>query len=160
MKVNRIPWGWVEKYAKEAGLEPDWVAACIMTESNGNPYAVRYEPHFKYLLNTRIWAEKLGLSVETEEVCQKTSWGYMQIMGAVARELGFEGHITELLDVQVNLKFGTLKLKQLVWKYGNILDAIAAYNAGSVRKTPGGHYENQKHVDRFDALLRKIKEGH
>lgn len=158
--VNKLPWGWIDKYAIEAGLEPDWVAACIMTESNANPYAVRYEPHFRYLLHPRVWAEKLNLSVETEEMCQKTSWGYMQIMGAVARELGFDGHIPELLDVHANLKYGTMKLKQLMWKYGNIHDSIAAYNAGSVRKTPGGLYENQRHVDKFDAWLRKIKEGH
>lgn len=160
MSVNRIPWIQVEKWATQYGLEPDWVAACIMTESSGNQFSARFEPHFKWTYHPRVWAEKMGLTFETEDTCQKMSWGYMQIMGAVARELGFDGHIPELVDTDINLKFGCLKLQQLMQRYGDIHSAIAAYNAGSVRKTPGGFYENQKHVDRFDSWLRKIKDGH
>lgn len=153
-----IPWIQVEQHAKENGLELDWVGACIMTESLGKPYSVRYEPNYQYLVHPRDWADKLGLSVETEECMQKCSFGYMHVMGGLARELGFDGMLPELFDVDLNLKYGTLKLKLLMQKYGNIHDSIAAYNAGSVRKTDGGFYVNQKHVDRFDQWLRKIRE--
>lgn len=155
-----LPWKEIEEGASKHGLEPDWVAACIMTETNGNMFAVRYEPAFKYLYTPRIYAEKLNLSVETEETCQKMSWGYMQVMGAVCRELGFQGHIPQVLDPSINIDLGCKKIQNLMNKYGDIFQAIAAYNAGSVRKTAGGFFVNQKHVDRFDSWLRKIKEGH
>jgi hypothetical protein len=151
-----LPWELIRFYSDRHGLEDKHVAACILTESQGDQYTARYEPNFRYLYFPRDFAKNLNISYETEEVLQKTSWGYMQPMGAIARELGFHGMITMLIEPKLNLDTGCHKMKLLSQKYGNIKDVIAAYNAGSVRKTDGGLYVNQKHVDRFDFWLRKV----
>lgn len=156
-ELELLPWGIIASKATEYGLQANWIAAVIMTESGGNKYSARYEPHFKYLYHPRTYAEKLGITVETEEVMQKTSIGLMQMMGAVARESGFSGHLPELYNIERNIKYGCIALKKHYQKYGNIIDGVAAYNAGSVRKTKGGLYVNEKHVDRFGGWLRKIE---
>lgn len=154
--IETIDWSLIQKYADKSGMNPEWIAACIMTESNNNPWAMRYEPNYHYLYSPRVFAANLGISVETEEVCQRSSFGLMQIMGGVCRELHFQGHLPEVFDPDLNLEIGTEKLKKCMQRYGSIHDAIAAYNAGSVVKTLGGFYKNQKHVDRFDSWLRTI----
>lgn len=158
MAVNKIPWIQVTKYAETMDLDPDHIAACILVESSGEPFSSRFEPGYKYLWHPRIYAERLNQSVETETTHQQTSWGYMHIMGANAREYGFEGFLPELTGADLGLKYGCIHLKNLLRKYPDIYDAIAAYNAGSVRKTSGGMYTNQKHVDRFHRWLLKLKD--
>lgn len=160
MQLNKIPWVQIAKYAEVFGLDPDHVAACVMVESSGERYSARFEPAFKYLLNPKKFADLLHQSVETEETQQKTSWGFMHVMGAVARELGFEGYLPELTDADTGIKYGCLKLQQLLRRYPDIYDAIAAYNAGSVRKDASGKFVNQIHVDRFNLWLTRIQSGH
>ena len=59
-----------------------------------------------------------------------------------------------LHDAEVNIFLTAAYLRYQYDRYdGNITDAVAAYNAGSVRKTSTGQYVNQWHVDKFhDAL--------
>lgn len=156
-----LPWEEIKKASIEHGIDPIHIAACIVTETAGNRFAARFEPKWRYFFEDRkSIADDLMISVETETMLQATSFGYMQVMGAVARENGFMGHITQLIEPEIGIKYGCIKLKKCLNKYGDIYDAIAAYNAGGVRKTPGGFYENQKHVDRFDRNLRElIKNG-
>lgn len=155
--IKMLPWEEIKKAAIEHGLDQFHIAACIMTETLGNRFAARFEPKWRYFFEDRkSLADDLMISVETETMLQATSFGYMQVMGAVARENGLRDHITVLIEPDIGIKYGCIKLKKLLNKYGNIYDAIAAYNAGSVRKTAGGFYENQKHVDRFDLNLREI----
>jgi len=161
MQLNKIPWVQVTKYAQAYCLDPDHVAACIMVESGGETFSARFEPAFKYLFEPVKFAGMLHQSVETETTQQKTSWGLMHVMGAVARELGFEGYLPELTAPDSGIKYGCLKMQQLSRKYPDIYDTIAAYNAGSVRKDPAtGLYTNQKHVDRFQTWLSRIRSGH
>jgi hypothetical protein len=51
-------------------------------------YAIRFEPDFfkKYIVPLQS-SEKL---TQTEAIARATSWGYCQIMGQVARELGYK----------------------------------------------------------------------
>jgi soluble lytic murein transglycosylase-like protein len=53
---------------------------------------------------------------------------------------------SELYDPILNIYLGSLFVKWLLKKYGNIRDALAAYNAGSVRKTAYGRYINEDYV--------------
>lgn len=147
----------IDGIAKRTGLEPIWVSACILTESLGEPYSSRYEPGYKYLYYQREFAEKLNISVETEEVHQKTSWGLMHIMGGVAREHGFTGQLPELILPKMSILYGCLHLSKFYKKYADIYDAISAYNQGSARKTDGTLYVNQRHVDRFHMHLENLK---
>jgi soluble lytic murein transglycosylase-like protein len=110
------------------------------------------------MIQPKHFAEKLKLSVLTEETMQCSSFGLMQVMGFVARELQFEDHLTKLLLPDIGLYYGCTKLKSQLQRYGgNEMDAIAAYNAGSVRKESSGMYFNQRYVDKVFQELLKLR---
>jgi len=142
--------------ANKNGLDPYLVYAIVLTETNGNAYAVRYEPNFKWIVKPEMFAIPLSLSMETETLCQKMSWGYMQIMGAVARQYGFKSHIPELTSPQTGLAYGCQHLAALKKKYPEMSDYIAAYNAGSPRKYDG-KYSNQSYVDKVLSRYASVK---
>jgi len=129
-------------------LDHSLVAAIVLAESNGSPFAMRFEPEWKYGFKHEEFAKKLGSSVATEKITQATSWGLMQVMGTVAREYGFIGWLSELCEIKQGLKYGTMHLKAKIAKYG-LPGGISAYNAGSPAKTEKGLYVNQAYVDRI-----------
>lgn len=111
-----------EKYGVPTAL----IKATIKQESNWNVSASRFEAH------------------KTD-----ASWGLMQILLATAKEtLGNnELSITQLLNPSINIETGTKFLaKQLARYKGNMMDAIAAYNAGSAKKDENGVYINNAYV--------------
>jgi soluble lytic murein transglycosylase-like protein len=140
----------IAKKAAEAAVEPELVKAIIAVESGGQPLVVRFEPDWRYLLRPELYARRLKITIPTETMLQQFSWGLMQVMGSVARELGFNGHMTQLCDVETNLHYGCKKLAMLTAKYPTTSDAIAAYNAGSPRMVQG-RYDNQGYVDKVYA---------
>lgn len=145
LKVNEI----IVNKAKEFAIPEGLLRAIVKTESSGDPFAIRYEPHYRWLYRAEEFANKFYVSVPTEEKAQKTSWGLMQVMGAVAREKGFRGRfLSELCDPEVGLEYGCKHLKGFYNRYGNWKDAIASYNAGSPRKKDDGTYVNQYYVDK------------
>jgi hypothetical protein len=139
------------------GVDRDLVKAIVMTESAGNTWAVRYEPHWKYFTEVQNHATKARISYETERTCQAMSWGLMQIMGSVCRELLYDGDLTKLCQEDIGLKYGIKKLKTLLKKYVKQDDAIAAYNAGIPKLRADGKYMNQPYVDGVNAFLKIIK---
>lgn len=128
----------------------DWklVTAIVQVESQGDSRAHRFEPKFSYFSDVIEHAKCNGCTVETEQKAQAFSYGLMQIMGATARATGYKGPLADLFDPRTNLDIGCKFLKGLVTKYGNMKDAIAAYNAGAPRKNPDGTYKNQDYVDK------------
>lgn len=128
-------------------LIPAYIEAIIAVESGGQAYATRYEPGFNYFEQPEYWANRLRQSVDTELAGQKFSWGLCQIMGGTARHYGFSGYFPELCLPSVGIHFGCLVFNQKLLKYGNYTDAIAAYNAGSVKKI-NERYTNQVYVDK------------
>lgn len=155
--VKELPWNLITIHAKKANIDRDLVAAVIQQESAGNPFSARYEAHYRYLVNVNQWALELGITANTEEMMQKTSFGLMQIMGGKAREIGHVGHLPELFMPDLNLHFGCKILHSLAWEYKTEPEIIAAYNAGHVSKTPGGMFKNQAHVDRVMGFLKELK---
>jgi len=136
----------IEKYSEEYQIPADLIRAIIKIESNNNKYAVRYERRYEWLYEPENYTSGLQ-TLDTEKEMQKTSWGLMQIMGALARELGFEGiYLSELVDPDLNIKLGTKHLANLYEKYDNYLDIISAYNQGSPERVEG-NYKNQRYVD-------------
>jgi len=124
------------------------IMGIIETESSFNPYAARYEPHFRWLVAPERYYRKYTSNPETEIVLQKTSLGLMQVMGANYRAMGYTGPLTALFeDVDSQLRYGIRFFLNLYKKYGNVEDAVAAYNAGSPRKK-NGRYINQRYVDK------------
>lgn len=107
------------------------IRAVIQIESSWNPRAYRPEP--------------------TSTYCVPGSYGLMQLCPATARQMGWGGgNNQELYDPAVNINLGTAYLRFQASRYSNDwVDAVAAYNAGSVRKNSNGTYINQAHVNKF-----------
>lgn len=78
----------------------------------------------------------------------------MQIMGIVARELGYDGSLSFLLLPEIGLMYGCLNLVKISQKYQDQEEIIATYNAGSPRRTPDGRFVNQLYVDK---VLKEMK---
>lgn len=129
-------------------LPKNLLPAIIMKESSWNENVVRFEPHYSYLCDVKGFARRIGASEETEKVLQMSSFGFCQIMGAVAREYNYQGWLTDLLKPEINIKYGARHLKAYLAKYpAGITDAISSYNQGSPRKDQKGKYINQDYVD-------------
>ena len=174
----------LERLAREAagkyGLDPRLVCALCEVESSWEPRAIRQEVEYPYLYGlaageTGVIAciqgaageqlhallREIQSSIATEVVMQKTSWGLMQIMGAVARERGFRGWLTELCDPTVNLEWGCRHLRWMI-DHNNAYglpdfrikpeDLAAAWNGGT-RIVIDGKYKNQSYVDRVVAAM-------
>jgi soluble lytic murein transglycosylase-like protein len=130
-------------------LPADLVKAIILTESGGNPVAMRYEPAFakRYVPPA---APTFGASKATEQIARATSWGLMQVMGQVAREMGCkEPYLSALCDPVTGIHFGCLllaKLRDRHYEAHGWDGVISAYNQGSPRKDESGEYINQPYV--------------
>lgn len=125
------------------------IKAIALKESGWITWRTRFEPRWSYFYKPELFASTLGITVETEKINQATSFGLMQIMCGSARELGFDGHATQLCDPEIGLFYGTKKLNELMKKYSHMTDVIAAYNQGDNRRLgePGFPYANQAYVD-------------
>lgn len=117
--------------AKAHGLFPEVVCAICEQESSWNPFAIRYEPAF-YEHYIMPLVNKGEVKRETEARSRAISWGLGQVMGQVARELGFKGQfLSELCDPLVGLEYlcRTLNLK-LRHAAGDVNKALLLYNGG------------------------------
>lgn len=155
--AEQLPWPVIEEKSKLFQLDPLLIGCLIQQESGGNPFALRFEPQYRYAWECRTFAEKIGSSIETETQGQMSSWGVMQVMGGVARELGFQGWFPELSQLDVGLEYGCRQFKRKLQSYSNLWDAVSAYNQGSPRKTAGGQYENFRYVDQVHQYYRALQ---
>jgi len=155
--VTSLPWNLIREVSRESGVDPYLIAAVVQAESGGDTYAVRYEHKWRYLYETYSYAELNDVTQQTEESLQKHSWGLMQVMGSVARELAFDGPLPRLCEPTIGLALGAKKLKELKAKYHVEEDVIASYNAGSVIKKKSGVYINEIYVDRVCHNLRDLR---
>ena len=107
------------------------ILGIIQTESSFRPEAGRFEPDYKWLVKPKHYAKQNGITVDTEIVFQKTSWGLMQVMGAVYRELGYPGALNMLsCDIEKQIRYGIRHFLRMFAFYGDINRAILGYNRG------------------------------
>jgi soluble lytic murein transglycosylase-like protein len=151
--------------AKTHGIDEPLLRALIAVESSGNPIAVRYEPQYRYTFQPLKYAKELGLSFTTEVALQRMSFGLLQVMGAVAREQGFDGSLLQLArDPVLALEHG---MRRLLWCFTRFAkkapaprafneEAVAAYNAGSPRRKNDGSFVNQAYVDKVRLAYSKL----
>lgn len=164
--------GYITVVAPKYFLPVELVTAIVQVESGCNRFAMRTEPAYPYLwdvghgvpfrTNSSIASQRIppaqfnspaGSSRMTEWLGQQTSWGLMQVMGAVAREYGFAGHFPGLCDPLQGLHYGCQHLARLRDRYytdHGWRGVVAAYNAGSPRHALSGGYENQAYVTKID----------
>jgi soluble lytic murein transglycosylase-like protein len=117
----------IESIAANNNVDPDLIRAIIKQESNWDVNASRYEV-------------KLGTS----------SWGLMQVLLTTAQSVMGDSSlsISQLVTPETNIIVGTKYIAALLARYsGDVRDAIAAYNAGTVKKNKDGTYVNQSYVD-------------
>lgn len=149
---------YIEVVAPQYKLPPDLVAAIVQVESGGNRFAIRHEPAYPWLWDVRgnrpfgemavnpgraalraphpDFSAAPGSTTLTEWIGQQTSWGLMQVMGAVAREFGFKGHFPGLCDPFDGLHYGCRLLARLRDKYlaqSGWKGVVDAYNDGTPR---------------------------
>lgn len=147
----------IKDISKKYGVEWELITAIIMKESSGKCDVTRYEDHYVWLFKVKEHAQLNRITEQTEEILQKTSWGLMQVMGAVLREMGFNKNLPKAIDPKINVSYGTKFLRKLIDKYENRDDVIAAYNAGSPRRDKNGKYVNQAYVDTVIAYMNELK---
>lgn len=152
-----LPLPVVANVATENGLDKNILASMIMVESSGKLCAKNYEAGYKYLYNPSKYAKELGISERIEKTEQQTAWGPLQITGATMRELGYKKRISDICNHdKLALDYGARYFKLKLHKYGNHHDAVAAYNAGSVRIVDG-EYVNKRHVNRVFKYLKELE---
>ena len=118
--------------AQTFGLESTLVCAVCEQESDWNPRATRYESAFR-----EKYIDRLGLSDE-ESTQRSTSFGLMQIMGQVAREMGFQDNLELLLTPEIGLSWGCRFLEtRLQHTEGNVEEALLLWNGGGNLDYPG-----------------------
>lgn len=109
------------------------ILAHIKQESSFNPNAYRSEP-----------------------AINDASIGLMQVLVRTAQGIDPSATKELLYNPTYNIKIGTSYIAQNLAKYGNIKDAIAAYNAGYPRKNSQGIYVNSKGVPNVQEYVDKV----
>lgn len=150
-------------------LPPSLILAQVRVESGGNPWAWNPEPQYRYFWDVKLkrpfrevtrmevgfkypppdFPAPPGVDPDAEWWGQSASWGLMQIMGAVAREIGFShAFLTQLMDPATNLNFGCDKMLRLMKRNrGNTHAALAQYNGG-LAGNDAAPFRNQSYVDK------------
>jgi soluble lytic murein transglycosylase-like protein len=126
----------IQEMSRKYNIEPAWIKATIKQESNWDVNASRFEAHKG-----------------------DASWGLMQLLLVTARGVLGNNELTttQLINPRVNIEAGTKFLAQLWSRFGNMRDAIAAYNAGSPRLNERGKYVNQDYVDKVTKNYDRYK---
>ena len=140
-------------------LPVNLILAIIEVESGFDSGAIRTEKNYKYVLvgeKIEELARTNHITVETELQHQKNSYGYMQLMGANFRDLGFKASWNMVFDPIVNIGYGIKFLSRLKKRWPEMSDYVAAYNAGAPRKNDDGSYINQNYVDDVFSAMRRL----
>lgn len=117
--------------AAKHSLDPTLVCAVCEHESSWEPNAVRLEQGFY-----QHYIKPLKLR-PSESILRSCSFGLMQILGEVARELGFDGDFDALSDPETGIEYGCRKLAKCVASHPNdTVGALLAYNGGADQHYP------------------------
>jgi len=122
-------------YGKKHGIDVALLCALIEHESSWDPWTIRFEPAF-YGRYIQPLVESGKIKTATEAYARAFSWGLMQIMGEVARELGFTGNLASLCDPDVGVEYGCRKLNHCLAGNTNVHDALMSYNGGADSSYP------------------------
>lgn len=166
MKSSKIPYWYkslniqiINEASRKYSVDPDLIAAIVWVESRGNSYAIRFEPAWKYHYKIDEFSRRNNISYATERQLQSCSFGLMQVMGTVIRELGWEESLIKMFRPKINLVYGCKKIKKLMLKYENMDDVISAYNQGMPKKDEFGNYKNQDYVDQVNKYYSELREN-
>ena len=142
-------------------IDPALFAALVIQESGGNPDAYRHEPAYqaKYVTGQARWNRARAMGWTDEELA--TSWGLTQVLGATAWNMGWHYPPEKILDPASNLALGAKYLRKKLDQYGNVLEALLAYNGGdgAVYAYRKGECHNCAYANSVLAIKRRIERG-
>lgn len=163
----------IKIHATPLDLPQQLVRAMVFVESGGDHFAWNPEPRYRYLWDVArdrpfrpLKADEIASEIpppdfrslagdrDAEWWGQQASWGPLQVMGAVARELRFDQHFPALCDASLGIQVGVRHLDNLRRRFfarDGWHGVAAAYNAGSPRRRADGAFENQPYVDKIAA---------
>lgn len=137
----------IKQAAEACELDPILVQAIVVKESNGDPWASRFEPAYftnsVVLMAAKRWSQKHnGIPTEKTEIAHRSmSYGLVQLMGQVARENGFASRfLTALYDPATNLEWGCRILAARAKRAHSPEHLMFMWNAGPGAGLP--HAEN------------------
>lgn len=139
----------VSEAASKYEICPRTLAALCLTESNFNPWAVRFEPKWRYFSGLRRNAKKNNTTISTMRTLYQMSFGLCQIMGGRYYDEGGQGLPTELFDPEVNLEYAAKIVSKIFERHHYPWEVYAIYNAGSLRYDENHKLLNEKNVNRF-----------
>jgi soluble lytic murein transglycosylase-like protein len=147
----------IKKYSEKYGFNPEIVYGVCMRESTMNPKATRYESGYRWLYHVDQFAKENDITPGVEKRQQMTSFGVMQVMGGVLRELGYKGRLSDILyDAEIQIDYGCRHLAYKIKKYG-LAFGILAYNSGSPSKDKAGvRYPPEQQPNAY--YLKKVLE--
>ncbi len=89
----------------------------------------------------------------------RTSRGLMQVLDTTALELGLSDP-TLLTVPGIGIDYGVHYLAKQLRRYGgDVPSAVAAYNAGTARRTAAGSFSNQGYVDAVLGFFQRFRSG-
>ena len=153
-------WALCKVSGPKYGITPNLLAALAWKESSFYSFAFNPEPRFPYFVDTRTGLpfrkvtdaevaskvpptdfHSLYGDLDQEWWLQQASIGLCQIMGAIARGMGFHGRsLLELVKPDVNLDLGAHFLSKQISRFGSAADGLSAYNAGRPFDSNRGAY--------------------
>lgn len=162
----------IEDSARRYNLPPQLIKAIVLTESSGDIHAWKVEPAYRYLVDCETGKPFRALTAaenaserapadfprpkyssrDTEWWGQQASWGPMQVMGAVARELGYRQPFPALCTIAYGIDIGCQHLSNLRGRFlerHSWFGVAAAYNAGSPRYDDSGKFVNEDYVTKI-----------
>lgn len=141
------------------GVDPDLAIAIAAAESNFDEFAVRHEPGWRWFLDIEGYAARNRISQDTERMLQACSFGLLQVMGTVAREVGFKDNLLMLTRPEIAIKYGCFKIQELMKRFSKTEDLVSAYNMGTPKKMPDGvTYINNHYVQKVMGEYRGRKQ--
>ena len=128
----------IQGHARNYRLDPALLAAVVYQES-------------KFDAEARSDAGAIGLMQLRPETAK----------GIAVRTGGSRFRVDDLLDPEINVRYGSWYLRHLLDKYGNEERALAAYNGGQGNVDRGVVYPETRHyVDRVLELRRIYREAY
>lgn len=155
--MNPEIWNAINKWGDFLNVDKNLIAAIVATESNFEPHAMRYEETWRYLHFPEQHAIPLNITALTERKLQMFSYGLMQVMGSVAREMGMVSPLPKMLEIDTGIQYGTMQIRRMLLRWpSKIQHAISAYNQGSpIFDQAAQKYKNQGYVDKVMSYYSK-----
>jgi len=167
----------LQAFATEYGLPLRLLQAIAMTESGGDDWAWNPEPKYRYLWDVkrarpfrRLTAAEVasefpakdfpsmaGTDPDQEWWAQQASWGRFQLMGAVARELGYrQPFLTSLCKPEISIPLACKHIRHLAARFlptHGWAGVCAAYNGGPGALLGPGQFRNPQYPAKIKLLL-------